>query len=1179
MPNLTDIILAEAGIKKEPEENLWERTLGRGFGRTVEEVGDFIEGDPSKQSFLERIARKGVADVGFRPVQYAIEGVGGAIGGAAGGVGALTTDFGSARDIWEGVKAGAQEGVGQAKDVVENIDVLSLGAGGGASVLTKAAGATKAATTAASTLRAAKVANIADVGLSAADATYGAATLADAVREGDLGKGFEGLARVAGNVLGLKFAKGDWDRIAQMEPVIAKYKRFEEMPSAEAFSDVIQEVSDTTNLLRKQVPESEESLEAISREWSTPEFLGETRPKVSIWEINQDLATYGNIKATKVMKSSAGNEFHVLRKGERDDFWGPYEDSLMRDFIEDSDNAKTLNWFAETADNIARRAGVDVAQKMRYGGKVDPMDVQAGVGRFGGWEIDPTQTRGGWTISRGGRKMTNVGQGNAYYINIPATYRAAGRQFKEMIKPTSAQYADEILDILPPHLHEAMRGFWSGQKPSVSDFRQIRNAMFMRTMVYNMLHESVGHALRGTGHTISGFKMGAPTYLTKGIVADKFDAIHNIIVDTMKNPEVMAPVNAVLLDPHHISPGSRIDKLVDAINPQHPERVKFRTDRPLGPTKNTKPEILHVDDLDEGAKARGAEIEATPEMQGPQIETALHDRIKAGLNKQIMGRRAHDIKVAETRAAQFAELDALGKELAEGRIDIESFRKQQEEILKQATVKDPNAAVAMTREELDEIWREIVAKDIGDDFASETPAKVRLERAVEKLHKGEQLQQAEIRDLQKYFMAGRTGPEADVLWKSWRALRDTVGLSRAIMTSWDVSAAGRQGLFAAVTNPKLAGEAMMDQFKAFVGTEDQFKTFMQKLESPRHNPYYDLQKASDLHFSHQYAPGKEAKAEEFFQYSRLAENVPLVRRSERAYIAFLNKMRVGLFNKMADKMLASAADGGLGMNVVDNLQEFKDLAYMVNTLTGRGELSIAHISPASFSGKKLKLTESFTPGKEVMDKAHEFLTAGLFAPRFMASRAAVLRDASMALVGGNLSPVVYKEYMRNVLGTTITIATAMSALAAMGLGKLNWDTDHSDFGVLKIGNARYDPWGGMKQWVKLFAMLGSDDYITSTNRRRSFGTFGARDKKDLLTQFMLTKGSPAVSLLMEAITGENVVGRKRPYWKAVGERFMPMVLQNMYEIYEEEGAEQAALSLPFVAVGGNITAYDPFRRD
>jgi hypothetical protein len=858
--------------------------------------------------------------------------------------------------------------------------------------------------------------------------------------------------------------------------------------------------------------------------------------------------------------------------------------------MENTDNTKTLNWLAETVDDISQQIGVRLAEEASpaFGG-VGQLEVQHGMGRFGMWDLSPNTNAGAWTLSVASRNMPQakaLGQNNKYAINLPGTARMANNNYEILISKIGEREQDTLLGMVPERLHDPLRRAWAEGREALTATEEadLKNVMLMRTLVYNSVHEAAGHSVRGSGHTALGkgyTEGGGGVSGTPGNVREKFDDLHNIAVRHLQDPKISGDIETIIADPRHMRAGGRIDKLREAIYPNEYVKVmqeakaKARAARIAkinGPTKSTEPVIEYVDDMAGGAGARGAEIEAE-DFVGPQIEEALQARIKRGLTSQRLGARKADADRIKIRELQAKSLAALEQELSSGKITVDQFREMQDQVMSTSVVKDPNKAVAMTQKELDDAWRTINQTGPDDRFT-----RMRLRKSVEKMHRGEQLAKSEIDDVRDFFLAGRVSDEMDFLEKMWRGLRDTVGLSRAIMTSWDLSAAGRQGLYASVMNPKIAAEAMMDQMKAFVGTEDQFKLFMHKLESPRYNPYLDLQKESGLHFSHQYEPGKENLAEEMFQYSKFADKVPMVRRSERAYIAYLNKMRVELFNKMTDKMLLPKEDGGLGLTIDDNMQEFKDLAYMVNTLTGRGELSAGHISPASFMGKKLNLRESFTPGKETLERAHQLLTTGLFAPRFMASRGAMLRDATTAFAGGNLSPVIYKEYMRNAMGTTMTIATVMSALAAMGIGKLDWDPKSSDFGVLKIGNTRYDPWGGMKQWVKLHTMLASDEYITSTKRRRKFGEFGGRDKTDVLTQFMLTKSSPATSLILEAVTGKNVIGKERSLPVAALERVTPMILQNMYEIYEEEGAAQTALSLPFITVGGSTASYNPFRR-
>lgn len=352
---------------------------------------------------------------------------------------------------------------------------------------------------------------------------------------------------------------------------------------------------------------------------------------------------------------------------------------------------------------------------------------------------------------------------------------------------------------------------------------------------------------------------------------------------------------------------------------------------------------------------------------------------------------------------------------------------------------------------------------------------------------------------------------------------------------------------------------------------------MARMKDPTYNPFAEVSEAAGLHFSETMAHAT-GKQEEAFYNGKWAEAMPGVRQSEQAYIAYLNKMRVELFNKHAKVIMDSGED------LIDPMtgsasQKMKDLAYMVNTLTGRGEMSLFHMSPNSPLGKRLGLKETYAPGAEQTANMHQALTAVFFAPRFAASRAALMRDTVQAMIGGGLDPAISKIYMKNVVGTITAVTSTMAALAAMGVGTFNSDPRKKDFGVLTVGNTRYDGYGGLKQWAKIVSLMGQDQYFSGKyNVKTKYGEkFGSKTKTGEVGRFVQGKLSPAAGFLLEALTGEDFMGRKSSLMRNAYEHSFPMVIQTIAEAVEANEADQLPLAVPLSMVGVGVNSYSDAR--
>jgi len=473
--------------------------------------------------------------------------------------------------------------------------------------------------------------------------------------------------------------------------------------------------------------------------------------------------------------------------------------------------------------------------------------------------------------------------------------------------------------------------------------------------------------------------------------------------------------------------------------------------------------------------------------------------------------------------------------------------------------------------ELNEMARKIASQSNDDAFVRE-----RGQLAFEKMVNGERLEDNEIKLMRDLMRDRNEAVKADPIFQRLgRFFQNATGGMRTMITAFDLSAAGRQGLFGSVMNPKEAASAFATQIKALGMTRPEFDSFMLRLQDPTMNPYAELSKAAGLHFSDT-APSAKT-TEEVFSHGKWAEKIPGVKRTEQAYIAYLNKLRVELFNKHVRVLEQSGDelfDATMGVS-----QKVKDLAYMVNTLTGRGEMSIFHISPNSKLGKKLQLEQSWAPGKEMMDKGHEMLTTGFFAPRFTASRAALMRDTIQAMVGGGLDPQISRIYMKNVIGTVSAMASVAGGLAAMGVGTFQPDPRKKDFGVLKVGNTRYDLFGGLKPWAKIVSVLASDQYWSGKSGiPKKYGD-GPMNKTKFgeLAKFGRSKLSPLAGFITEAVTGEDFMGRKSKLWENAYGHTVPMIAQTIVELYKEDEMDQFAVAVPASLVGIGVNTYSEKR--
>ena len=394
--------------------------------------------------------------------------------------------------------------------------------------------------------------------------------------------------------------------------------------------------------------------------------------------------------------------------------------------------------------------------------------------------------------------------------------------------------------------------------------------------------------------------------------------------------------------------------------------------------------------------------------------------------------------------------------------------------------------------------------------------------------------------------------------KALRLGREALNLPRAFLSSWDVSAVLRQGGAIALGNPVRATKAIIQMFHA-LGSEKAAERYEQQIMN---RPMKAIGDRAGLYL----APLDEARLsnQEEAIMSELANKVPGIRASNRAYVTFLNKLRADSF----DTMVKALEKQGVPMSQA----ELEAIANYVNVATGRGNL----------------------PGK--MQTAATTLATFFFSPRLVASRFQyLLAPFTTGLAKGfkegsagsmRVRKAVALEYAKHALALS-----AFYGLAQLGGGKVEKDPRDSDFGKVQWGHTRVDPLSGLAQVATLVSRLVTGQTSTNGKTKDIRGDkvkFGGRDAALLLWDFSRSKVAPVPGAVVDTLSGTNVLHQKVkplelnnrfPYvGGTVGNLAIPLSLRDVGDVLHEQGVPRGMVIELLNLLGMGVQNYDERKR-
>jgi len=371
----------------------------------------------------------------------------------------------------------------------------------------------------------------------------------------------------------------------------------------------------------------------------------------------------------------------------------------------------------------------------------------------------------------------------------------------------------------------------------------------------------------------------------------------------------------------------------------------------------------------------------------------------------------------------------------------------------------------------------------------------------------------------------------------WEHIATPFNTARSLITSIDLSAMFRQGGFITFGNPARAAKAVGPMLKAFA-SQRKTAQINNDILNRDNAPLYAK---SGLYLAPVEGTMKLSEREEAFMTS-LAEKIPGVAASGRAYTTYLNKLRADSF----DTMVAT-----LGKNGEVTIEEAEAIAKFINVATGRGSLG-------GFEKSAVALNTIF------------------FAPKYAASRFQLLGGAITqpikAVAGQNKRAhrLIVKEYAKYLIGMSLVYA-----LAKMAGGDVEDDPRSSDFGKIRIGNTRIDPLSGLSQTTVLLSRLASGETKSVRGVRKIRGDvpYGAPDTSDFVKKFFRYKLSPMFGTAANVLTGESAVGEEVTPGTTLRDLTIPLSVREVYESIQEQGVPKGTALSMLAILGMGLQTY------
>ena len=201
------------------------------------------------------------------------------------------------------------------------------------------------------------------------------------------------------------------------------------------------------------------------------------------------------------------------------------------------------------------------------------------------------------------------------------------------------------------------------------------------------------------------------------------------------------------------------------------------------------------------------------------------------------------------------------------------------------------------------------------------------------------------------------------------------------------------------------------------------------------------------------------------------------------------------------------------------------------------------------------------------------MASAFFSPRLIASRVNLL------------NPLYYKSLPKEVRIAAVTDMIKFIALGAtvltlshIGGASTQLDPRSSDFGKIKVGDTRYDIWGGFGQYIRVLSQILTRQSISAqTGKLQDLSGKGAFGKTPASVGISFVRGklAPVPSMAWDFASGRTAIGEKVTWQQEAKSHLLPLIYSDLQEAYKQQGVKSLlTVGLPST-FGIGVQTYKP----